>query len=211
MDFQKMVLIPSARYADLLREVKEKTDIKTADSAIEKQDGDIVRSPAAATAVKDTCKSDNFLNEELILQTIPKVYKTKAKALLTHILTSDILKWNKLGEIVYRDKVIAGTHITDLIKDTLRTYKNYNPIGKYEFYKALSEIHTPLSLIGNSQSDIHQLKRPANPTPPGIRENTGTGTKSVVNGNQSGGANNTKRKISPKYPMQTKKVKWIYF
>ena len=71
----------------------------------------------------------------------------------------DILKWNKLHEIVYNDKLIAGTHITDLIKDTRRTYKNYNPICKYEFYNALSEIHTPLSLIGNSQSYIHQLKK----------------------------------------------------
>ena len=91
------------------------------------------------------------LDNALILQAIPKMYRNKAATILSHLADSDLLHWNHRGEIVYREKRVPFSHITDLLRDTQHAYKNMDLAGMSEFYQALAELNIPEGLIGHLQ------------------------------------------------------------
>ena len=95
------------------------------------------------------------LNESLILQAIPKMYRNKAAAILSHIAYSDILQWNNKGEIIYHGRDIPDSHITDLLRDSQQEHKDPNLIGISEFYQALAELNIPEGLIGHTERRQH--------------------------------------------------------
>lgn len=125
MDFvQKMVLVPYDKYERL-------------------------------TLDKHTKEEDNYkvnkLDDETILIAIPNTFKNKAKALLKYLSLVQGLNWNEQGEIIIDNTVLPKSNICDLIKDCLREYKQFNPIGYNEFYEKLSTSNVPLSLIANTK------------------------------------------------------------
>ena len=83
------------------------------------------------------------IDNTLILQAIPKMYRNKASTILSHLANSDILHWNNRGEVIYKGKHIPFSHITDLLRDTQHEYKNMDLVGMSEFYQALSELNIP--------------------------------------------------------------------
>lgn len=91
------------------------------------------------------------LDVGVILSAIPKNYRTRAKALLNHI-TADPqqrLKWNRHGELIHDGRLIPGSHITDLLKNSQRQYKHVQPVGLEEFQDSLKELNIPVGLTEN--------------------------------------------------------------
>ena len=116
------------------------------------------------------------LSDDVVMEAMAKNYKTKARALLGHIRNDGRLTWNDKGEISYKGVKVTGSHITDLVKDAMRPYSNFTPIGKDVFYQALAEMNIPRGLVNHQQGvlDMESYKR-RKTGPPGIRRK-----KSVV-------------------------------
>ena len=85
------------------------------------------------------------LDKAIILQPFGKNQLKNAETILRYVDQS--LGWNNIGEIVINDKTIKNSHITDLIKDSLSSYRKWKPTGYVEFYSSLKNL--PLSLVKN--------------------------------------------------------------
>lgn len=85
------------------------------------------------------------MDKDLILIPFGKRHLKHASTLLSYVERN--MNWNQNGEIIIDQKVIPGSHITDLLKDAMYPYKNFSPLGYDLFYQNLSSV--PLSLIRN--------------------------------------------------------------
>ena len=72
---------------------------------------------------------------------MPKSLKKKSESLLNYI-EKDI-SWKDNGELMYRNQVLEGSHITDLIRYALQEYGRSPPIGFNHFIGILSDINVP--------------------------------------------------------------------
>ena len=63
----------------------------------------------------------------------------------------DIVGWNDHGQMVFEGRTIPGTNVIDLINDTLRQRKNFNPAGWQLFAKALGRLNVPEGIIRNEE------------------------------------------------------------
>ena len=57
------------------------------------------------------------------------------------------IQWNERGELLHHGKVIPGSHITDLLKNSQRQYRHSNPVGLQEFQDGLKELNIPIGLM----------------------------------------------------------------
>ena len=64
----------------------------------------------------------------------------------------DVLHWNDKGELLYENKPIPGSHVVDLVNDTLRHRKGFEPVGWSVFARGLARMNVPEKLIRNLQS-----------------------------------------------------------
>lgn len=68
------------------------------------------------------------------LESVPKIYKAGAIQLLDKIKEhQDVLHWNDKGELLYDTKPITDSHLVDLVNDTLRHRKGFEPVGSSVF------------------------------------------------------------------------------
>ena len=68
--------------------------------------------------------------EQEVMKSVPKIYKAGARQLLDKIKKhQDVLHWNDKGELLYENKPIPGSHVVDLVNDTLRHRKGFEPVG----------------------------------------------------------------------------------
>ena len=93
--------------------------------------------------------------EESIMQSTSKTNKADAKLMLEYLKSKpDIIKWNELGEVIFRGEHVPGSNITDLIVDAVSKRKKSdvaNPLYKSVFMKALSETNVPQKWIKNKE------------------------------------------------------------
>ena len=134
MNTQKMVLVPLEKYERMKSARVERMEPKGVQIMVEE--------------VQDE-QPQSTLDKETIVQAIPKMYKSKCLALLNFIEKGNILSWNEKGELVYNGQIIPNSHIADLLKNAMREYKNFEPIGKAQFYEGLAQANVPLLLIEN--------------------------------------------------------------
>ena len=110
--------------------------------------------------------------EEEVMKSVPKLYKSGARQLLDKIKEHrDVLHWNEKGELMYENKPISGSHVVDLVNDTLRHRKGFEPIGWSVFARGLARMNVPENLVRNPQrqSAIREFKtrvRDATPDSP---------------------------------------------
>lgn len=102
------------------------------------------------TATPDTDKSSDSIEREM-LESVPKTMKSKARLLIQRLKEHPNLSWNAQGQMIYKDKVIPDTRMTDLLNDVLRRRKRFEPMGWKTFAKALKEINVPQDFIGHPE------------------------------------------------------------
>ena len=97
--------------------------------------------------------NDDKLDIEQIVGTLGKPYRHKARQLLKLMQrTPSIFKWTPSGEIIYKDQIIHGSNIIDLIRSVMYKTKIVKPIGHLEFKHYLRQINVPLTLVNNLES-----------------------------------------------------------
>jgi hypothetical protein len=77
-----------------------------------------------------------------------------------------------MGHMMFKGRVIPGTNIIDLVNDSLRQRKNFNPEGWELFSKALGHFNVPEGVIRNEnrlglirENKIKGLPEETPPTP----------------------------------------------
>ena len=102
--------------------------------------------------VRNTSDFD-ILDENDILEYIPKNYKNKCRLLLKHMRLHN-LSWDAFGRLLVRDECLLDSHIVDLLRDVVMSYKR-GCKGKHshDFKKLLLATHCPHYLLTVSQHD----------------------------------------------------------
>ena len=86
------------------------------------------------------------------MKSVPKIYKAGARQLLDKIKKhQDVLHWNDKGGLLYETKPIPGSHLMDLVNDTLRHRKGFEPVGWSVFARGLVRMNVPENLVHNPQ------------------------------------------------------------
>ena len=99
--------------------------------------------------------------EQEVMKSVPKLYKTGARQLLDKIKENrDVLHWNEKGELMYENKPIPGSHVVDLVNDTLRERKGFEPVGWSLFARGLARMNIPENIVRNPQrqSAVREFK-----------------------------------------------------
>lgn len=88
--------------------------------------------------------------ETMVLETIPKRWKTQATRLQKHLKSNPNVSWNDKGELVLKKTTLPKTHVVDLVNDLLRKRTTTPaPAGWKQLANALKEYNIPRELIGN--------------------------------------------------------------
>ena len=123
--------------------VKKINELLTRYAAIDSQ-----RTPAPAlptTAANRIGDSD----VEFILETIPKTFRLKGKALLSHMRRSGV-DWNEKGEVSIQGKLLPNSNIADIANNLLRyRKKSKTPANADDVYDALKRNNIPQELVPN--------------------------------------------------------------
>lgn len=114
----------------------------------------------------------------LNLKMIPQNYRNRAQNLLTHIEDQTDLNWNNKGELVVNGLPVIGSHIMDLVEDTVRSRPRgaaaIEPTGADVFQEGLRKSNVPQALIGNKT----RFRRTE--TPERVKHPTSTQRKSRI-------------------------------
>src|SRR5688572_28399856 len=112
---------------------------------------DVVAATATATTASEKASESDSKNvESLVLETVPKKWKSQASRLLTHIKNNPDVTWSEKGELVLKNTTIPKTHAVDLVNDLLRKRTSTSsPSGWKQLANALKDYNIPHELIGN--------------------------------------------------------------
>ena len=65
-----------------------------------------------------------------IMDSVPATMKSRARQLIKKLKSyKDLIGWNEQGQVVFKGRSVPSTNIVDLVNDTLRQRKNFNPDG----------------------------------------------------------------------------------
>jgi hypothetical protein len=160
MSVQKNVLVPYDKFLRWKEIVESCENSKTSigDQLNEREQNGMVGkgelAPESKMEIDEKIgdSSDARLDDGVILACIPKNMTSRARAILSFLNNAkDKLNWNDRGEISCQGETLKHSHITDLLKDSLREYQNFHPIGGERYYKTLADCNIPLTMIGNSK------------------------------------------------------------
>lgn len=90
----------------------------------------------------------------VVVETVPRCSKNKAKLLIEHLKTNKDISWNEKQELIYKGKVVASSNIQDLISTFVRPFaikSNYDISGWREFAKGLLDNNVPQMSIMNKE------------------------------------------------------------
>ena len=85
----------------------------------------------------------------MVLNVLSAGIKRQGKQLLEFFkMKPDILKWNSLRELIYKNKTIQHSYVSDLISLILSQRKKFTHlIGAEEFLQGSEEINAPRSFF----------------------------------------------------------------
>lgn len=102
----------------------------------------------------------------------PRFRKNAAILLNTFSRHKDVAAWNEKGEFVYKGSVVPGSHLLDLVRNSVQSHgltRKNTPHGWDVFMSAMAELNVPSSVIGHhtTRDALNDLKRalssPSNP------------------------------------------------
>lgn len=92
------------------------------------------------------------LETSVMLHSIAKTYRPKAKNLVEFMSKTSNIKWTKEGRIVIDDVELPNSNIRDLLNDAVRERKKTStPNGRAQLSVALRKAGVPQKLIGNKR------------------------------------------------------------
>ena len=99
----------------------------------------------------DDIPDSDLLSFDAIVQPLPKTYKHRGTALGNFLQQCRCVTWDECG-VISTEKFgrIHMLHISDLIRDCIKSYIHFSPDGQEGFYTALAESNVKLELISNS-------------------------------------------------------------
>ena len=161
MSFKKVVL-SFHRYQRLLQAM-EKNKNATIEQSVKDGDDEIdanvpmIENESNAHPVKEEPHNHSVL----ALSSIHPKLKARAQMLLDFITSCEAFDWNERGELVYLSQTVHGSHITDLLRESLSVKsKDIRLTGADIFYSQLAKCNVPLSLIINPRrrQQISEIK-----------------------------------------------------
>jgi hypothetical protein len=87
------------------------------------------------------------------LASVPQKFRRKAGLLLKHLKKQ--AAWNDKGELMYKQRPVHGTNITDLVNDAVRDRDVPEPPGWEIFGTLLRESNVPTELVSNKDRRYH--------------------------------------------------------
>ena len=85
---------------------------------------------------------------------MPKSLKGKTDSLLSYIEGN--IEWENNGEVVYNDKCLEGSHITDLVCYSLQEYGESPPPHYRAFLEILSEVNVSKSVVSRRRNPFRR-------------------------------------------------------
>ena len=91
------------------------------------------------------------MEDAYILDSVPPMYKQKAKSLLRGLRAGGLVVWNNIGSVTIDGVVVPGANMVDLINDALRDRKRSIPVGHLQFATVLRNTAIPREFIGSKR------------------------------------------------------------
>ena len=147
---QKMVVIPYERYIKLkqlslvdteLKYSTERRDTESSENLNENRDKD------------ENPDNDSLLSVEDIVDYMPKTYRHRCRLILHH-MKQNLLRWDSFGRLIIGDECLLESHIVDLIRDVISTYKRpCTSCHSNDFKKLLMVTHCPRSILSKTNNE----------------------------------------------------------
>ena len=99
---------------------------------------------------KTTTSTHSKINQ-LIVDSVPKMFKRKAQLLLSILQDNPNMSWDDDGTVKLYGKPILGSNIIDLVNDVVRQRKGSEPTGWQPFAEGLRELNILQDVIGNRE------------------------------------------------------------
>lgn len=176
-----MIMMAKEKYNSLMESCRD-TKNKHHEQAIDNDDVS-TQSDGDSNLDNAPCHANAPAFCDIIQYTVPKKMQRKAYGLMQFLLQygGDVIKWNQRGQIIVNGETIEGTHLIDLLRDTVCPKTVHRPVRFEKFYQALKTIDTPRSFIANARyTDVHPrtqtlsqtgdryvMKKQTNGPPPG--------------------------------------------
>jgi hypothetical protein len=104
--------------------------------------------PQGEQPTEETEASDEI--ETDIMDSVPATMKSSARQLIKKLKSNkDLIGWNEQGQMVFKGRSVPTTNIVDLVNDSLRQRKNFNPSGWELFSKVLGHLNVPEGIVRN--------------------------------------------------------------
>ena len=102
---------------------------------------DQAEEPQGEQPSEETEPSDEI--ETDIMDSVPATMKSRARQLIKKLKSNkDLIGWNEQGQMVFKGRSVPSTNIVDLVNDSLRQRKNFNPDG-WELFSRYCEKRKP--------------------------------------------------------------------
>ena len=109
---------------------------------------DQAEQPQGEQPSEETEPSDEI--ETDIMDSVPATMKSRARQLIKKLKSNkDLIGWNEQGQMVFKGRSVPSTNIVDLVNDSLRQRKNFNPDGWELFSKVLRHMNVPEGIVRN--------------------------------------------------------------
>lgn len=109
----------------------------------------------AATRLDNADESPLRLGDAHILNSVPAMFKRKARSLVEYLQNSEALArnitWDKQGAVSIGGVPVHGGNIIDLVNDAVRSRKTFRATGRSQFIDALRAASVPREFIGNDE------------------------------------------------------------
>ena len=161
----KLVLIPIEEWEKVKKHLPAKNILNTVevDQAPHMKKEEIVQDNGTnQMEVKRKKKKKHYLkvmdrkkkNAILIINHLPKKYRSKAFSLFRYILKNYNISWDNKGTFKYKNKIVPNSNILHLVTHALLKNIEDKPPGMKLFYEALSDVNIPEYLIANRMGKL---------------------------------------------------------
>ena len=139
---RRMIILPLEKYSSLVNNKDYTKPDYTNPKSIE---------PVSEVYADDDITDSDSLSVDAIVTPLPKTYKHRDTALVKFLQQCRCVTWDECG-IISTEKFgrIHMSHISDPIRDCIKSYIHFSPDGQEGFYTASAESNVPLRLLLNS-------------------------------------------------------------